>query len=375
MISNINQTIRRTIANFSGWRTNRKLVVIESDDWGSIRMPSREVYDSCLKAGYRVDLNEFERLDSLASKNDLELLFNLLMKHTDSVGNHPVITANCVVANPDFNKMKDNDFNEYHYELITDTFKRYPKHGDNFELWMQGYTTGIFHPQYHAREHLNVSMFMSALQNGNSDVHWGFKHGMPGSIPMGTTSKGNDYVEATHFNSEMDKQDKLDIYLEGLAIFEKLFGYKSKSIIPTNYIWHQDFDIHLAHAGVKYIQSVKKYIQPSTNDHYQYVRRILGRKTKGGLIELVRNVIFEPSADPSNKIVNNVLRDIGIAFKMKKPAIMCSHRINYVGFIDETNRDRNLRMLDYILKEIIKTWPDVEFVTSDQLGEVIENQN
>lgn len=375
MIRNINQTLRRAIANFSGWRTNRKLVVIESDDWGSIRMPSREVYDSCLKAGYRVDFNEFERLDSLASKDDLELLFNLLMKHTDSVGNHPVITANCVVANPDFNKMKDNDFNEYYYELITDTFKRYPKHGDNFELWMQGYASGIFHPQYHAREHLNVSMFMSALQNGNSDVHWGFNHGMPGSIPMSSTSKGNDYVEATNFNSEIDKQDKLDIYLEGLVIFEKLFGFKSKSVIPTNYIWHQDFDTHLTQAGVKYIQSSRAFIQPELNGKNQYIRRVLGRKTKGGLIELVRNVMFEPSVDAPRGLVNSVLRDIDIAFTMRKPAIICSHRINYVGFIDENNRDQNLKMLDTILKTIVKKWPDVEFVTSDQLGEIIENED
>ena len=38
-----------------GWKTDRKIVVIESDDWGSIRMPRREVYEMSLKKGYRVD--------------------------------------------------------------------------------------------------------------------------------------------------------------------------------------------------------------------------------------------------------------------------------------------------------------------------------
>jgi len=29
--------LHRYIANIPGWRTNRKIIVIESDDWGSIR--------------------------------------------------------------------------------------------------------------------------------------------------------------------------------------------------------------------------------------------------------------------------------------------------------------------------------------------------
>jgi hypothetical protein len=69
--------VRNHIWNLSGWRTNRKIVVIESDDWGNIRMPSREVYEKCLRAGYPVDLIVYERYDSLVSKDDLELLYEL----------------------------------------------------------------------------------------------------------------------------------------------------------------------------------------------------------------------------------------------------------------------------------------------------------
>ena len=50
---NIKQTITHNLLNVPGWRTNRHIVVIESDDWGSIRMPSKEVYDKLLKEGYR----------------------------------------------------------------------------------------------------------------------------------------------------------------------------------------------------------------------------------------------------------------------------------------------------------------------------------
>ena len=39
----LKQIISHNLLNIPGWRTKRKLVVIESDDWGAIRMPSKEI--------------------------------------------------------------------------------------------------------------------------------------------------------------------------------------------------------------------------------------------------------------------------------------------------------------------------------------------
>ena len=160
-------------------------------------MPSKEVYKKCLEAGYSVDKNPYERYDSLLSQNDLEMLFNLLTGFKDKNGNYPVITANCVVANPDFEKIRQNNFEYYFYELIVETFKRYPEHSNNFQIWKQGIESRIFFPQFHAREHLNVSLFMNALQKGDPYVLSGFENKMPGSIGRGNEAKGNLYVEAT----------------------------------------------------------------------------------------------------------------------------------------------------------------------------------
>jgi hypothetical protein len=41
-------SIVRNLANLPGWCTNRKIVVIESDDWGSIRMPSLTIFENLL---------------------------------------------------------------------------------------------------------------------------------------------------------------------------------------------------------------------------------------------------------------------------------------------------------------------------------------
>ena len=46
-----------------------------------------------------------------------------------------------------------------------------------------------------------------------------------------------------------------------------------------------------------------------------------------------------------------------------------------MGDLDPTNRTKNLKLLDDLLKSITKRWPDVEFLTSDQLGDLIAKKD
>ena len=69
---------RKDLYNIPGWHTRRRLVVIESDDWGSIRTPSTEAYNTLLRQGIRVDRDPYCRYDSLATPGDLSNLFEVL---------------------------------------------------------------------------------------------------------------------------------------------------------------------------------------------------------------------------------------------------------------------------------------------------------
>ena len=373
-VSSIRRALAPWIKNIGGWQTDRKIVVIESDDWGSIRMPSRKTYETLLKAGYRADKIAYERYDSLASETDLELLFDLLSSFKDSNGNHPVLTANTLAANPDFDKIKSSGYSSYHYELVKDTFKRYPEHARCFELWKDGLTSGIFFPQSHGREHLNVSMFMNALREGDPDLKIGFDHGMPGSIPHGKNpAGGNPYVETMRYSSMKDKDQKLEIILEGLDLFEQLFGFRSESFIPPNYLWSPDYNEQVSKKGVRFFQGTQKMKEPQFDGSVSYNKHTLGDSNPFGQRYLVRNALFEPSLFKMNikDPVNNCLKSINAAFTLKKPAIICSHRINFVGFIDPANRDRNLVLLKRLISTIQKKWPETEFMTSVDLGNLI----
>ena len=377
MLDSLKSKIAPYYKNFRGWRTNRKIVVIESDDWGSIRMPSREIYEKCLKAGYRVDQIAYEKFDSLASEDDLELLFDLLKSFSDKNGKHPVITANVLTANPDFEKIKENYFCDYYYESVEDTFKRYPKHRRCFDLWNQGFNERIFYPQSHGREHLNVYMFMNALRSRNEDALFAFEHQMPGIMNC-NSMEGNFFVESLKYFNREDKNKKLKIILEGLEQFEELFGYKSRSFIPPNYFWSPDFNESMSNSGVLFYQGNRLMKEPSIGEEKNIIHsHYLGERNEHNQLYLIRNAMFEPSLeeDKNDELVDLCLQQIEAAFFLKKPAIICSHRLNFIGYLNEMNRDNNLKMLKNLLVKILRKWPNVEFMTSDTLGNLIHEND
>jgi hypothetical protein len=374
VVSHVKRFVGPYGRNLGGWRTRRKLVVIESDDWGSIRMPSRSVYERCLAAGYPVDRTAYERYDSLLSQDDLDALFSLLASYADAHGNHPVLTANVITANPDFDAIAADDFERYHYESITETFQRYPRHQHCLDLWSEGQHRGVFYPQFHGREHLNVHLFMTALQTGDPTARFAFDHRMPGCIPPGAERGRNAFVEATRFRSEDEKQCVKQAHVEGLAQFESLFGFRSRTLIPTNYRWSSDFDEAVSRCGVEGFQGAPVMKEQQANGTNRRIRRRLGETNSVGQTYLVRNATFEPSQSdaPRDRAVDRCLREIRIAFRMQKPAIISSHRVNYCGFIDESNRDQNLAALRRLFDTVLRTWKDVEFVNSAQLLDVIK---
>ena len=71
---------------------------------------------------------------------------------------------------------------------------------------------------------------------------------------------------------------------------------------------------------------------------------------------------------PHKDWVDSCLAQIQSAFLFSKPAVICSHRINYMSYIDERNGQRGLNDLNKLLKAVTKKWPDALFTTTDELS-------
>jgi len=183
-----------------------------------------------------------------------------------------------------------------------------------------------------------------------------------------------DYMEGLDYLSEEERKSKESVLKEGMALFEEIMGYKSLSFIANCYIWDESAEKALSELGVEYLQGISNQCIPQIdkygNHSLKYKSHYFGQKNKFGQRYLFRNAFFEPSLDSKTDFVEDCLQRIDIAFKCKKPAIIGSHRLNYIGFIDENNRTKNLNQLKTLLEEIVKRWPSVEFVSTDQLDAV-----
>ncbi len=362
------QTLRYTLSNLPGWRTKRKIVVFESDDWGSIRMSSKEAFQQLVSAGISIENNPYCKYDALESNADLENLFEVLVKFKDYKGNHPVFTGVNVVANPDFDKIRAANFEKYFCEPFSETLKRYPQHDRVHQLWKEGVEKRLFVPQFHGREHLNVQRWMRDLRAGNEHTRLGFDLGLWGIYSPLIKS---DYQAAFDLEFPSDIGYQHSVITEGIDLFIQLHGYQPTFFVPTNGPFNLALESTLKNKGIKYIVLDKLQKEPLGDGKYKTHIRFLGKQNKLGQIYLSRNGGFEPSQFPDQDNVNACLKSIEMAFRLHKPATISTHRVNYIGWLHPENREETLRQLKVLLGEIIKRWPEVEFITSDELGDLI----
>jgi hypothetical protein len=340
-------------------------MVIESDDWGAVRMSSRAAYEHLLASGVRVDESPFCRYDALASEEDLTALFEVLSSHRGGNGKPAVLTANSVMANPDFDKIRTSGFTQYHYEPFTETLSRYPKHAGSFDLWKEGMGADVFFPQLHGREHVNVGRWLRVLAGGSPETRTAFDLGVFGIDATISSEQRGSFMAALDFDSVEEAHSEERILTEAADLFETCFGFTSQSFIAPNYIWSEHTERYLFDVGIQALQSGRIQLGPAYLGG-QRAWRYTGQRSAHGQTYAVRNCIFEPSLG-DDAALDTCMQQIATSFRWGKPAVVGSHRLNYIGFIDPRNRDTNLRLLGDLLTSVVRRWPNVEFMTTAQL--------
>ncbi len=370
MLTNFLKRQKATIGahrtNATGQRLKGRFVIIESDDWGAIRTPSADALAAFEKRGLELSHSVYKN-DSLESNEDLDELFTLLNSFHDKKGNPLKITANLIVANPDFKKIEADSFRHYYFEDVRNTLQKYPAHDQVFEKWHHGIREGYFQPQFHGREHLQYRRWLKILQSGSEDALFCFKHGA-------TYSGKSDYsfMEAYDWDNPAEVEQHKTIISEGLQMFEKLFAFGPKSFIAPCYNWDPAIEPVLVENGVKLIQGIRNQLIPTgTFDQYKSLPHYFGERGESGVTYTVRNCFLEPSLLPAKDWVDSCLAQVKAAFLWQKPAVICSHRINFIGCINPRNRERGLKDLKTAVTKIQKEWPDVQFISTDQLADLL----
>lgn len=366
------KTVVKILSNLPGWKTKRKIVVIESDDWGSLRIPSKKSCDKLKEQGLDMHsgaAGRYNLYDTLAAKGDLQHLFEVLSSIKDMNGEPAKMTAVSLMANPDFNKIKTDNFQNYYFEPFTKTLDRYNKRGA-FEMWQEGIKENVFIPEFHGREHLNIQAWMRALQSKDKEALLAFDQEVWGY----NRKKGIGFQAAFDLEFSTDLEQQKQIIKEGLSLFQGIHGYKARFFVPPNGPINNQLEKNAAEYGIKFMSTPKIQQEVLGEGRNKRNFRYLGKKNKNNQIYITRNAFFEPSGSVKDEVVN-CLKQIEMAFKYKKPAIISSHRVNYIGGLNEENRTKSLKDLSRLLKLIKQNWPNVEFMTSSQLGNLIKEYN
>ena len=368
------QALLDNLKNMHGWKSARKILVISVDDYGNVRLDSKKARNSMDKAGLKV-LNRFDAYDTLESRRDLEMLYEVLDSVRDSKDRAAVFTPFAMPSNINFEAMAEQDYQSYIPENLPETYRKLENlqpdaYRGTWDLWQEGIKKGLMVPQFHGREHLNLKSFEAKLAARDTELLTALKYRSNTSI-SNSGFPNISYTAAYEFEELEENQTLKYVLQDGLDRFEKVYGYKSIHFNPPGGREHPIVHKFLKDKGVRFLDTQFIKREHQGGGHYKRILNWTGKVNKDEMIYQVRNVVFEPNDHRGFDWVDYSFRQIATAFKWNKPAIISSHRVNFCGEVDPRNRQKGLNALKALLDRVVKHYPDVEFMSSVELGEVI----
>ena len=354
------------LTNFVSWKTNRKIVVFLSDDWGTIRTDSLKARTILENAG--INMNEFfDRYDSLERASDLEGLFDVLSSVKDKNGNPAVFTPLALPVNPDFKRLIANESSEYEYIKLPELLNTHPGHEGTWKLWQEGIERKLFMPQFHGREHMNVNILLEGIKNKDKNVLLNIEN----NSYSGLATKG--YLSTYGFKSTDELPNLKQSIEEGIQLFKVVFNFNPMHFTAPQGNYSCELEETLFLNGIKSLDTHRIKNEHLGDNLYKKKFAYTGMKNSSNqLYYIIRNCMLEQYAKSGIDWVDFCMYGIDSAFRMKTPAIISTHRVNFVGKIDPQNRDRGLKALKQLLSQTIKKWPNVEFLSVEDLFDAIK---
>ena len=363
------------LKNIPGWRTAERLVVLAVDDYGNVRQDSGVTKQRMAEAGLDMS-NRFDGFDAVETRQDLEALFEVLSSVSDSQGRSAVLTPYTLCANPDFDAI-DADDAAYRYESLPQTFVRLADaHGHAYRgawgLWQEGVKLGLLRPQFHGREHLNIELLERKLRACDKALKINLENRSLTALGEDPSMPGVGFTQAFALWDRSELPRHKEIIADGLQLFERVFGFRSKTFTPPAQQLHPELYAYVETLGVRAIDKPLHCVRRLNQHESKREFNLLGPCAGQDHVSVVRNVVFEPTNDRAFDSVKLALDQVAAAFRWRRPAIISSHRVNFAGHIDPENRAFGLGALKRLLGSIVERWPDVQFISADALVEKIE---
>lgn len=337
------------------WRCTEPVVVFESDDWGLERKPC---WDLVREAGEPTDW----ALESTETPEDLESLAGVLGRWRDAQGRPACFTGNFVMANPDYEAIREGGFEQYVERPLPDAASQPVR-----AAYADVIARQCMLPQYHGLRHHNSQSMLRDFR----DSGIGRKMFDAGCAAGLSFAKGHVWRYHSEYADWSDggkaNADAIDaLVAAGGSHFERMFGFRSKSTIPPHYVVSDAAFAAWQSHGMRYVQGANYQIRPGAGGEKVIAGKALGQSGPSGTVLMARNVKFEPR--PGRKeTAKRAVAQARQMFEARIPVVIDTHRINYTGAF----RAAALEELAQLLGALEAYRP--LYLSTPELGEAIEN--
>jgi hypothetical protein len=327
----------------------RPIVVIQSDDWGRVGVPGIEALERVKAAGANVGASGWDRY-GLETAGDLESLGELLASFADRDGNAPCMTANFVMANADFSRMREERYASFRWIAITDGFPE-PWNENLMPAYRDLIRCNLFEPALHGFTHFNTQVMMACLRE-DSDRGRRARLLAENDIPyLASYTPEYNFALTIRDGDErfMDDDYQSSWVATGARLFTEAFGHRPLTACAPGYRSNDVTQRLWRDAGIESLQTVGPRAISMT----------------AGAVRVERNVAFEPVLGGGD-VVARAMDAVRRAVRRGAPIVICSHSINYITRFT-AGAERGRALLKTFLRAMLDEFPDLRFANTRSL--------
>lgn len=335
------------LPHFLRKRIKEKIIIIESDDWGMERLICGETLDWMRRKFGEESFTRWS-YDSLETPEDLDLIFDLLERYESKFEKPPVITANFITHNVDYDSKESLKFKSINSGFNAGS-------DDVRNLYLKGIDKGYIYPQLHGYSHYNVSELKNFFET---------EEGREAHERKFFTAKSTMRKNLSSLQGEFSLNNKEASGFESAAAeFKKFFGFYSSTMIPPAFIFNEQYTSLLSGNGIRMVQSSNRLM----SDKKAKFRHPFFRQ-KDNLYWSVRNCRLDPVPE-YGFYSGQCIESIRKAFEFSYPAVIDFHRVNFSGKFKPEVRERTLTELKLLFDAVYEKWPSVKFMNSSEFAE------
>ncbi len=344
-----------------GTHFSHPLVLFQSDDWGLIGIRDKEGFDQLKAAGLEIGDRPYD-FYSLETAEDLHHVYEVLLRHHDSIGRPPCLVFNFILSNVDFAEVMDSDFTKFRLLPLDQRLPAHWKRPGLLQAYREGVQKGLIYPALHGVTHFcrrTVERVIRGEDGRKSILRKLYSAGTP-MIPQLTSWMGFEYRGEGDPETDrwLDFPSQKTLMEEGRGIFERMFGHSPFSACAPGYRANEDTLRAWKQIGIQVVQNGPGLgLAPFFDRH--------------GLLHLHRNIPFEPFIDPCHFDLDKILARAEKILRSGRPAIVCTHSLNFQSTL-KNQREATLQRLDEFLSVLERRYKDLLYANDFDLWRIIQ---